>query len=260
MKKILTTLFVLAMIMFCACEQNIPNIEGSRTLKIGGLEYEMALIQSNSFDMGATAEQGVMADFNEEYPVHHVQLNSYYIGVSEVTQGLWRSVMGDSMLTSECQVLGLGDNMPVHNISWDDANRFIVKISKLTGENFSLPTEAEWEYAARGGVQNNVFSGSSALDVVGWNGYESVVNVKSKASNNFGLFDMSGNVAEYCMDWYGAYSQCNQIMPVGPETGTMKVVRGGSISSDASECRVSARRRELPSDKVPDCGFRLVIR
>lgn len=259
MKRLLilpiATLFILT-----ACEQDFPQIESSRTLKIDGNEYEMVFIQNNSFDMGATPEQGIEADFNAEYPIHNVQLSSYYIGVNEVTQGLWRSVMGDSLLTPERQTLGLGDNLPVHNISWKDANSFVKKLIKLTGERFALPTEAEWECAARGGVQDNVYSGSSVLEDVGWNGYTYVNKVKSKGSNNFGLFDMSGNVAEYCSDWYGAYTEGNQIMPSGPETGTMKVVRGGSVSSDDKECRVSARRRELPSDPVPDCGFRLVLR
>lgn len=251
---------LLALLALCGCEQDIPNLHGSRTIKVDGLEYEMTYIQAGSFDMGATAEQGLMADFNAEYPVHNVQLGSYYIGVSEVTQGLWKAIMGDSAITAERQVLGLGDNLPVHNISWEEANAFAKKLAAFTGERISLPLEAEWEYAARGGIQDNVYSGSSVLENVGWNGCLNVAKVKTKASNEFGIFDMSGNVAEYCSDWYGTYTEGNQIMPTGPETGKMKVVRGGSISSDASQCRVSARRRELPSDTVPDCGFRIVIR
>jgi len=250
----------LTALLLCSCEQSIPVITGSRTIKVDGLEYEMIFIQTNSFDMGATAEQAEMADINREYPVHNVQLGSYYIGCTEVTQGLWRSIMGDSLLTAERQPLGLGDNLPVHNISWADAMQFIKTLSLRTSERFYLPTEAEWEYAARGGVQEHIYSGSSILNNVGWNNCESVVRVKTKSSNNFGMFDMSGNVAEYCNDWYGAYASGYQIMPAGPETGTYKVVRGGSVTSNASECRVSARRRELPDSAIIDCGFRLVIR
>lgn len=251
---------LLALLIFCGCEQDMPELQGSRTIKVDGLEYEMTYIQACSFDMGATAEQGIMADFNAEYPIHNVQLGAYYIGVTEVTQGLWKAIMGDSAINAERQVLGLGDNLPVHNISWEEANAFVKRLAALTGERISLPTEAEWEYAARGGVQDNVYSGSSVLDNVGWNGRQDVAKVKTKASNNFGIYDMSGNVAEYCSDWYGTYTEGNQVAPAGPETGTYRVVRGGSIMSESKECRVSARRRELPTDTVPDCGFRLVIR
>lgn len=258
---VVAILNVLFLVLVCSCnKQDVPEIESTQTLKIDGLEYEMIFIQTNTFDMGATAEQGMMADYKSECPVHSVQLSSYYIGISEVTQGLWKSIMGDSIIDAKHQVLGLGDNLPVHNISWKEANEFVSKLCLLTGERFSLPTEAEWEYAARGGVQENIYSGSSILDNVGWNGTDEVKTVKAKGSNNLGIFDMSGNIAEYCDDWYGQYTEGNQISPTGPATGTHKVVRGGSIVSDASECRVSARRKELPNDAVPDCGFRLVLR
>lgn len=258
MKK--ATIICLLVLLLNACEQDIPVVTGSRTIKVEGLEYELAYIQTNDFDMGATAEQSGLADYYTELPVHNVQLSSYYIGVTEVTQGFWKVIMGDSAISAERQVLGLGDNLPVHNISWEEADAFAKKLAALTGERISLPTEAEWEYAARGGVQSNIYSGSNVLDNVGWNGRNNLANVKAKGSNGFGIYDMSGNVAEYCSDWYGTYSEGNQIMPAGHETGTHRVVRGGSILSESNECRVSARRRELPANTVPDCGFRLVIR
>jgi len=259
MKKSNLILFVV-LALLTSCEQDIPVVTGSRTLKIDGLEYEMIFIQTNGFEMGATSEQSQYADANAEYPVHSVQLSSYYIGVHEVTQALWKTVMGDSLLTADRQVLGLSESLPVHNISWKDANTFVTRLAKITGERFTLPTEAEWEYAARGGVQENVYSGSSILENVGWNGCSDVKKVKTKGSNGFGLFDMSGNVAEYCADWYGAYTAGNQMVPTGPDSGTFKVVRGGSVTSDATECRVSARRKELPDSAIIDCGFRLVLR
>jgi len=258
MKKIILSIAALALLV--SCEQDLPQTEATRTLKIDDIEYEMTYLQYGAFEMGATAEQGLMADSKAEYPIHYVELAPYYIGYGEVTQGMWRAVMGDSLLTAERQTLGLGDNLPVHNISWKDANAFAERLTLITGENFRLPTEAEWEYAARGGVQDNVYSGSSILENVGWNGYDYVNKVKTKYSNNFGMFDMSGNVAEYCSDWYGAYTSGNQLSPAGPETGTMRVVRGGSVTSDSKECRVSARRKELPDSAIVDCGFRLVLR
>ena len=252
---------VIATLLFCSCEQDVPTISGSYTLKVDGLEYEMVYLQNGSFEMGATSEQGGLANYSAEYPTHSVQLGSYYIGENEVTQGLWRAIMGsDSVVTAERQVLGLGDNLPVHNISWDEAQAFVDALNAATGASFSLPLEAEWEYAARGGVQDNIYSGSSVLENVGWNGYEDVKKPRTKGSNSFGIYDMSGNVAEYCMDWYGAYTSGNQIMPAGPSTGTHKVVRGGSVTSSDNECRVSARRKELPTERIIDCGFRLVLR
>jgi len=260
MKKIQLS-FLLVLLLFCSCEQDLPEIQGTQTLKIEGIEYPMVLIVTPEFTMGATAEQGSYAIASQETPTHNVQLSSYYIGEQEVTQGLWRAVMGDdSLLTAERQVLGLGDNLPVHNITWQQAVAFCKAVSRLTGNIFCLPSEAEWECAARAGVQDNIYAGSSILENVGWNGYEYVNKIKLKGSNNYGLYDMSGNVAEFCSDWYGPYTGGNQIEPQGPETGTYKVVRGGSATSAETECRVSARRRVLPTDTIPDCGIRLVLK
>jgi len=208
-------------------------------------------------------------------------LSDFYIGKYEVTQQLWEYVMkyrgtcadGSTMSAYDSDVwlgskpsssYGVGDYYPAYYVSWEDiVNIFIPRLNKITGKTFRLPTEAEWEYAARGGnmSQGYKYSGSNTIDDVAWyydNSSETTHEVGTKAPNELGLYDMSGNVYEWCSDWYGWYSSSAQSNPTGPSSGSSRVVRGGSRSSFAHFCRVSARNIQFPDDRSLLLGFRLV--
>ena len=218
------------------------------TINVNGVKFQMVKIQGGTFQMGATSEQGSDA-YDLEKPVHSVTLSDYYIGQTEVTQELWQAVMGSnpSYFT--------GDNQrPVESVSWDDCQEFIEKLNRLTGKNFRLPTEAEWEYAARGGNKSRgyKYSGNNNPDAVAWydaNSGNKTHPVAQKQSNELGLYDMSGNVYEWCQDWYGDYSSNSQTNPIGASNGGFRVLRGGSYFMDRSGVRVSFRSRYMP-----DCG------
>ena len=217
----------------------------------------MVFVEGGTFTMGATAEQGSDA-YDREKPTHSVTLSDYYIGKYEVTQAQWIAVMGTNPSTF------IGDNNPVDNVSWDDVQEFIIKLNEKTGKMFRLPTEAEWEYAARGGNQSKgyKYSGSDNIDEVAW--YEDNSNSKThpvgqKAPNELGIYDMSGNVCERCGDWYGSYSSSSQTNPTGPSSGSSRVLRGGIWFGIARYCRVSYRSYSYPVSRDFTCGFRLVL-
>ena len=207
--------------------------------------------------MGATSEQGSDA-FDDEKPTHSVTLSSYYICKYEVTQALWRAVMGSN--PSEIK----GDNLPVECVSWNDCQTFINRLNNYTGRNFRLPTEAEWEFAARGGNNSRhyKYSGSNNLDDVAWyddNSGKRTHPVGTKQANGLGLYDMSGNVYEWCSDWYGSYSSYSQSNPTGPNSGYWRVIRGNCWNSYAWHCR-TPERYSNPSDYCNyDLGLRLVL-
>jgi formylglycine-generating enzyme required for sulfatase activity len=193
--------------------------------------------------------------------MHYVTLSDFFIGQTEVTQELWSAIM-DSV-PSRFQN---DPTNPVENVSWEDCQLFIAKLNALTGATFRLPTEAEWEYAARGGknAQRKLYAGSDNPDEVVWyrdNSLGSSHPVGLKKSNELGLYDMGGNVWEWCADWYGAYSSISQINPVGPDSSTTnrRVVRGGSWAYDANNCRVTVRNGQVETDKKVDIGFRLAL-
>ena len=219
-------------------------------------DIEMVYVSGGTFKMGATPEQGWDA-WSDESPVHEVQLSGYYIGKYEVTQALWESVMG----TNPSYSIGL--NLPVENVSWKDAKKFIRKLNAKTGKSYRLPTEAEWEYAARGGNKSRgyKYSGSDDIGTVAWyrGNSESMTThpVGTKAANELGIHDMSGNVYEWCSDWYGAYSADFQTNPRGPSSGSYRVFRGGAYRTDAGNCRVSFRSGDSPGDWDYYVGFRL---
>ena len=217
----------------------------------------MVKVSGGTFQMGATSEQGNDADSDEE-PVHQVTLSDYYIGETEVTQELWQAVMGSnpSYFTSSSQ-------LPVERVSRNDCQTFISKLNALTGMQFRLPTEAEWEFAARGGnsSQGYKYSGSNNIDDVAW--YKSNSNSKThkvgtKAPNELGLYDMNGNVWEWCQDWYGSYSSSAQTNPTGP-SGFYRVSRGGGFYDSARYCRVSNRDSRTPDFRNGDLGLRLAL-
>ena len=230
---------------------------GNQTITVNGVSFTMIAVEGGTFQMGATSEQGSDAD-NDEKPVHFVALSDYYIGETEVTQELWKAVMGTNPSYSK------GNKKPVEQVSWNDCQEFIKKLNQLTGKNFRLPTEAEWEYAARGGnkSQGYKYSGSNTIGDVAWyydNSSSRTHDVKTKAANELGIYDMSGNVWEWCQDWYGDYSSSSQTNPTGPSSGSYRVDRGGDWSGSARHCRVSDRFINVPDCWRLDLGLRLSL-
>ena len=239
-------------------ETNNPN-----TFTVNGVSFEMVYVEGGSFDMGATTEQGSDA-YDSEYPVHSVTLSDYYIGRCEVTQELWLAVMGSWPGTAPSNSYGVGANYPAYYISWNDCQEFVAELNRLTGRTFRLPTEAEWEYAARGGNKSRhyKYSGSGNIGYVAWyykNSGNKTHAVGTKTANELGIYDMSGNVYEWCSDWYGSYSAGAQTNPQGPSSGTYRVLRGGSWNYNASYCRVSNRNYNDPDFSFNGLGLRLVL-
>ena len=196
--------------------------------------------------------------YDDEKPAHEVTLSSYYIGETEVTQELWEAVMGDNPSYFK------KDDRPVEMVSWNDCQEFIGKLNRLTGKHFRLPTEAEWEYAARGGNRSKEYkySGSNNLEEVAWyegNSEDHTRSVGTKQPNELGLYDMSGNVWEWCADWYGGYSSEVQTNPTGPRSGSGRVNRGGSWRSGACICRSSNRDGSAPDYRGNYLGLRLAL-
>ena len=226
-------------------------------LTVNGVSFEMVYVEGGSFDMGATSEQGSDA-WDSEYPVHSVTLSGYYIGKCEVTQELWEAVMGSNPSYFK------GAQNPVEQVSWNGCQEFISRLNSLTGRTFRLPTEAEWEYAARGGNQSlhYKYSGSDNIGNVAWcngNSGSSTHAVGTKSPNELGIYDMSGNVWEWCSDWYGGYSAGAQTNPQGPSSGSYRVLRGGSWNGSARSCRVSYRGSTDPGNSNSLYGLRLVL-
>ena len=224
-------------------------------LKVGSVEYPMVYVSGGSFDMGATSEQGSDA-YSDEKPVHRVTLSSYSIGKYEVTQELWEAVMGSNPSRFK------GASRPVENVTWYDCQEFISKLNELTGASFRLPTEAEWEFAARGGNSSRgyKYSGSDTLGEVAWYEGNTVVGthtVGGKSANELGLYDMSGNVYEWCSDWYDGYSSSSRTNPKGPGNGSYRVLRGGGWRYDSRSCRVSFRGYDTPDNRLNFTGLRL---
>ncbi|MFN9109752.1 MAG: SUMF1/EgtB/PvdO family nonheme iron enzyme [Bacteroidota bacterium] len=220
------------------------------------MRNNLVLVKGGTFRMGCTDEQG--RDCYDH--VHTVQLNSFHIGKYEVTQEEWQAVMGSNpSYFSNCP------NCPVDNVSWNDIQSFLQKLNKQTGLQFSLPTEAEWEYAARGGNRSggHKFSGSDNIASVAWydgNSGSRTHPVGQKQANALGIYDMTGNVYEWCSDWYGEnyYSNSPVTNPRGPFSGTGRVLRGGSWRIVSTWCRISFRTRGNPDYSSGSTGFRLV--
>ena len=227
----------------------------------------MAKINGGTFTMGAQSTSSSQTNFDknadrDEKPTHDVTLSSYYIGKTPVTQLLWYVVMGSYPNISNNY--GRGDNYPVYNVTYTQCEQFIAKLNKLTKKNFRMPTEAEWEFAARGGNNSNKYkySGSNTIGSVAW--YNSNAGGKShpvaqKEANEMNLYDMSGNVWEWCSDWYGNYTMSAQTNPKGPSSGTGKVIRGGGYDDSPTECRVSVRSNASTSSSLTTIGFRLIM-
>lgn len=228
-----------------------------KTYTVDGVSFQMVEVRAGSFTMGATSEQE--NPWDDEKPAHRVTLTSdYWMGATEVTQALWKAVMGSN--PSEF----IGDERPVESVSWDDCQAFIAKLNRITGKRFRLPTEAEWEYAARGGSKSRgyQYAGGSNVGNVAWyydNAGDETHPVGQLRANELGLYDMSGNVWEWCQDWYGSYSSGSQTNPTGPSCGSDRVLRGGSWGSLARGCRSSYRDSIAPGRRYSYDGFRLVL-
>ena len=256
------TLFLL----FGACTNSKDNSKNETAVtkqdsietKTPSERIEMAFVQGGTFTMGCTTEQG--GDCTDyEKPAHQVTLSDYKIGKYEVTQAQWKAVMGNNPSNfSGC------DKCPVETVSWNDIQDFLRKLNEKTGKTYRLPTEAEWEFAARGGNKSTKtkYSGSNILDEVAW--YERTSGRKThevgtKAANELGIHDMSGNVWEWCSDWYGDYDASSKTNPKGPSSGSFRVLRGGSWDCNPPGCRVSNRFNYIPDARLLNGGFRLVL-
>lgn len=227
----------------------------NHTFTVNGVQFTMVEVGGGTFTMGATSEQGSDA-WDEEKPAHEVTLSDYYIGQTEVTQALWEAVMGSNPSDSK------GDNLPVERVSWDDCQVFIQKLNQLTGKQFRLPTEAEWEYAARGGRKSRgyKYAGGNNIDSVAWcdgNSGNETHPVATKQANELGIYDMSGNVLEWCSDWCGDYTSSSQSDPQGPSSGLYRVIRGGCYYNFARNCRVSYRISNTLDYRSGYLGLRL---
>lgn len=234
-----------------------PPAEDIHIIVADGVTIDMVRVAGGTFMMGGTYEQGTDAE-SDEKPTHEVTLSSFYIGVYEVTQELWTAIMGSNPSYFS------GTNLPVENVTWNDCQAFIEKLNTATGKTFRMPTEAEWEYAARGGHKSKgyKYSGSDNIDDVAWYGSNAKLSthtVGSKAPNELGIYDMSGNVFEWCQDWYGSYSSDAQTNPTGPGNGSGRITRGGGYDTSTPYCRCSFRLFKSPDATNKNYGLRLVL-
>ena len=269
MKTLKTKWMLAAMLLmaftFAACSSDDDDEKGvdtpksqTQTITVGGVSFNMIAVEGGTFLMGSP-ESDTEA-YDDEKPQHEVKLSNYYIGETEVTQELWEAVMGSNPSGFK------GPKLPVENVSWDDCQAFIGKLNAQTGKTFRLPTEAEWEYAARGGTKSKgyTYSGSNMVGNVAWysdNSGNTTHDVGTKQANELGIYDMSGNVWEWCQDWFGEtyYENSSTTAPQGPASGIYRVLRGSSWRTVAQSSRVAYRNYSVPGNRYNFIGLRLVL-
>ena len=266
-------LLALGLLISCDPEKEDPSVDSDYTAKSDytetafGLNMKMIYVKGGTFRMGATEEQGADA-YNSEYPVRNIHLTGYHIGKYEVTQAQWKAVMGTSLREQRDKanpawgIYGEGDSYPMNYVSWEEAREFCQKLSEATGKRYILPTEAQWEYAARGGNKSRhyKYAGSNDIDEVAWykeNGDNISHPVGTKKANELGCYDMSGNVMEWCSDWATLYFENDTINPMGALNGSYRIHRGCSWNNDARLLRVSHRAWDTATGRFYDVGFRV---
>lgn len=238
-----------------AIEREIPAPQ-DYTDTIFGVPLEMVYVEGGTFTMGGIPGRDGDKIYGDEKPAHLVSLSSYYISRYPITQALWEAVMGDN--PSEFQ----DATGPVTNVNLTEAINFCIKINLVTGQRYWLPTEAQWEYAARGGKKsrNTLYSGSDILPLVGCCFQDKPCLAGQYKPNELGIYDMSGGVWEWCNDWFGNFPADSVFNPQGPQYGYHKVLKGGSWNSDARSCRISHRSGASLETKARIVGFRVVMR
>ena len=279
-------LFALLLVVYSFCPYDLtwdlPAAKSAKSAKSGsaGVARSLSLdmqgplpdlgfeiVDAGTLMIGATSEQGNDA-YDDERPAHNVTISEFYMGRTEVTQRLWEAVMGSNPSNSKWNL------RPVEMVSWNDCQQFLQRLNNMKSQLlpqdlknwvFRLPTEAEWEYAARGGKKSRhyKYAGSNNIDEVAWydgNSGHQTHNVKQKKANELGLYDMSGNVWEWCSDWYGSYPSYGVTNPQGASSGQYRVLRGGCWDVNARGCRVASRLSNYaPSNRGYHLGFRLVL-
>lgn len=238
-----------------------PTVVHTAHWAVEQLKKNMVRIEGGSFMMGIVTD-GDDENMADNTPAHKVTLSPFLIGKYEVTEEEWRLIMGEDP-SDDANGKYTASSCPVDNVSWDDCQVFIEKLRKLTGLPYRLPTEAEWEYAAKGGNGEWPYAGSADIKECGWYSSNSE-NVKhpvgKKRPNGFGLYDMTGNVREWCGDFYDEkfYSESSAENPIGPAEGTKRVIRGGGFNSrDENSCQVTYRASHFPDGKNKNLGLRL---
>ncbi len=250
MRKIVSSVALLCLLQPAFAQKKPADKAASAPVTI-----EMVAVKGGKFDMGSDDEAA------DRKPAHTVILKDFNIGKYEVTQALWERVMGTNPSKYQCP------DCPVTNVSWNDVQSFIIKLNELTGKQYRLPTEAEWEFAARSGIREDKskmlkYAGKDHLQTIAWyegNAKDHLHKVGKKKPNALEIHDMTGNVEEWCADWYGKdyFTKKDVTNPQGPESGNSKVVRGGSWNSLKEEVSVTRRAAYLPSSKSVYLGFRL---
>lgn len=249
--------------------QSTPKEERKKCFSVGGVSFTMIKIDGGTFLMGATTEQDKDA-FVDEGPIHEVTLADFYVGETEVTQALWYAVLGVTIDEQknkkkvDAVLHGVGATHPIYYVSYNDCLEFIKVLNRITNEKFRLITEAEWEYVARGGKQQceYIYSGSQIINEVAWyknNSNDSSQPVATKKPNHLGIYDLTGNVSEWCMDWYDAYPIERQMNPQGAPKGTYRIYRGGSWHDKAVDSRVTCRIGGKTEYRSSDLGLRLAL-
>ncbi|MBO4621211.1 MAG: formylglycine-generating enzyme family protein [Paludibacteraceae bacterium] len=237
----------------------IPDSLKAPVFIVGDVSFVMQRVEGGAFVMGATPDQHDEHTISDK-PAHTVVLSPFYIAETEVTNALWRAVMPERRFVEDWY----DPTQPITYISWHDAQLFVHRLDSLTGMPFRLPTEAEWEYAARGGAGSKGyrFAGSDLCDTVAWNtanaGFKKH-QVKKKLPNELGLYDMTGNVSEWCQDWFGQYYYGTEPNPQGPKAGEKRIVRGGSFDNCADNIHLSCRQYVLPDESNNTIGLRVAF-